>query len=237
MDSRNEDCPGAAASLSRRHLMASALLAGIAGMVTSMPASAQTNATQTAEEPLMQIDPSRSALVLLHFQTDILSIFAEAGIGAYVERMTALAEGARAAGIPVYFVRIGFSADYREISANNQNGQMIRSFGLFTADAVPEGMLAEGDTVLVAHRVSAFKGTDLDLLLRSRGIDTLMMAGVTTTGVVFSTLAEASDLDYRILLVADGCFEPDAAAQDALLRVPFATRAEIVTTGDLLAAL
>ena len=64
-----------------------------------------------------------------------------------------------------------------------------------------------------------------------------MMAGVTTTGVVFSTLAEASDLDYRILLVADGCFEPDAAAQDAMLRVPFATRAEIVTTGDLIAAL
>ena len=185
----------------------------------------------------MQIDPTRSALVLLHYQTDILSIFAQAGIGAYVERMSALAESARAAGIPVYFVRIGFSPDYREISANNQNGQMIRSFGLFTADDVPEGLRAEGDTVLVAHRVSAFRGTDLDLLLRARGIDTLMMAGVTTTGVVFSTLAEASDLDYRILLVADGCFEPDAAAQDAMLRVPFATRAEIVTTGDLIAAL
>ena len=143
----------------------------------------------------------------------------------------------RGAGVPVYLVRIGFSADYREISANNQNGQMIRSFGLFTNDAIPDVLRGSGDTEITAHRVSAFKGTDLDLSLRARGIDTLMMAGITTSGVVVSTLAEASDLDYRILLIADGCFEPDAAAQEALLRVPFATRAEITTTDALLAQL
>jgi nicotinamidase-related amidase len=185
----------------------------------------------------MAIDPQRSALVLLHYQTDILAIFAAAGIDAYVQRMARLADAARAAGLPVYLVRIGFSPDYREISANNQNGQMIRSFGLFTADSIPGVLRGPGDTEIVAHRVSAFRGTDLDLLLRARGIDTLLMAGITTTGVVFSTLAEASDLDYRILLIADGCFEPDAPAHDALLRVPFATRAEITDSDTLLAQL
>ncbi len=215
----------------RRAMIAGALSLGF---FQSLPQSAR---SQPTEESSMPIDPRRSALVLLHYQTDILALFAEAGIDAYVQRMARLAGAARGAGVPVYLVRIGFSADYREISANNQNGQMIRSFGLFTNDAIPDVLRGSGDTEITAHRVSAFKGTDLDLSLRARGIDTLMMAGITTSGVVVSTLAEASDLDYRILLIADGCFEPDAAAQEALLRVPFATRAEITTTDALLAQL
>ena len=185
----------------------------------------------------MQIDSTCSALLLLHYQTDILSVFAEAAIDAYVKRMSDLAQEARAAGVPVYFVKIGFSPDYREVSPNNKNGQMIKSFGLFTSDDVPAILRGEGDTVLTGHRVSAFKGTSLDEQLRARGIDTLLMAGITTTGVVFSTLAEASDLDYRILLIEDGCFEPDAAAQDALMTVPFTTRADVVTAAAVSDAL
>lgn len=185
----------------------------------------------------MTIDPARSALLLLHYQTDILALFAAAGIEAYVARMAQLAASARVAGMPVFFVRIGFSADYREISPNNRNGQMIRGFGLFTADEVPEALRAPGDTILTGHRASAFRGTGLDLLLRSQGVDTLLMAGVTTSGVVLSTLCEASDRDYRILLVEDGCFEPDAAAHRALIDVPFATRAEVTTTAAVVAQL
>ncbi|MCA2012064.1 cysteine hydrolase [Cereibacter sphaeroides] len=222
---------GQATGPTRRAMIGSALLAGL---VSQLP---QIAVSQTSAEMPMSIDPSRSALVLLHYQTDILAIFADAGIDAYVQRMARLAEAARAAGVPVYLVRIGFSPDYREISPNNQNGQMVRSFGLFTGDTIPDALRGPGDTEITAHRVSAFKGTDLDLSLRARGVDTLMMAGITTTGVVFSTLAEASDLDYRILLIADGCFEPDTPAQEALLRVPFATRAEITDTDSLLALL
>ena len=185
----------------------------------------------------MSVTAEKTALVLLHYQQDILTIFASAGIDAYVTRMTVLADQARAAGLPVFFVKIGFSPDYREVSPNNQNGQMVRSFGLFTGDDVPPGLRQPGDVVLTGHRVSGFKGTSLDMELRSRGVDTLIMAGITTTGVVLSTVAEASDLDYRILLVEDGCFEPDTAAHDGLFRTAFATRTEITTSGAVAALL
>jgi len=208
-----------------------AVLAGLAAALPALHIAPRAMAQQE-NVTRMPLDPHRSALVLLHYQGDILSIFATAGIDAYVRRMTALAASARAAGMPVIFVRIGFSPDYPEISPNNQNGQMIRSFGLFTADTVPEGLRAPGDRVLTAHRVSAFHGTPLDPLLRAQGIDTLLMAGITTTGVVVSTLCDASDRDYRILLIEDGCFDPDAEAHAGLLRTSFATRAEILSAAD-----
>lgn len=119
-------------------------LAGMA--VLALAAKTAPATAQTTTEVPMTLDPARTALLLLHYQGDILPIFAQAGIEAQVARMTALAAHARAAGIPVIFVRIGFSPDYREISPQNQNGQMIRSFGLFTADAVPEGLRASEDT-------------------------------------------------------------------------------------------
>lgn len=207
-------------------------LTGLAALaVSAAPIDAQAADTEVP----MALDPARTALLLLHYQDDILSIFAAAGIEAQVARMTALAAAARAAGIPVICVRIGFSPDYREISPLNRNGRMIRGFGLFTADVVPEGLRAPGDTVLTGHRVSAFQGTALEQHLRARGTDTLLMAGITTTGVVVSTLCDASDRDYRILLVEDGCFDPDAEAHAGLLRTAFATRAEILSTNDAIA--
>lgn len=221
----------AGTGLTRRQWLAAGGAALAAGLAAARADTQPTTATETA----MTLDPDKTALLLLHYQGDILSIFAQAGIDAYVGRMTALAGQARAAGLPVIFGRIGFSPDYREIHPANQNGQMIRGFGLFTADEVPVGLRAPGDTVLTGHRVSAFKGTALDQDLRARGIDTLLMAGITTSGVVLSTLSEASDLDYRIVLVEDGCFDPDVEAHAALVRTAFATRARIASATEVAA--
>jgi nicotinamidase-related amidase len=95
---------------------------------------------------------------------------------------------------------------------------------------VPEPLRQPGDLMLTAHRVSAFQGTPLDHHLCALGIDTLSLAGITTTGVVVSTLCDASDRGYRILLVEDGCLDTDAEAHAGLMRISFATRAEILST-------
>lgn len=183
----------------------------------------------------MTLTPAKTALLLLHYQTDILALFEDAGIDAYVRRMDRLAEATRAAGIPVFFVKVGFSADYREIAPRNKNGQMIKSFGLFTEDSISPALLRPEDIVITAHRVSGFQGTGLQAMLADRGIDTLIMAGIATSGVVLSTLSEASDLDFRILLVEDGCFDPDRAVHDALISGPFATRADILAADEAVA--
>jgi nicotinamidase-related amidase len=55
------------------------------------------------------------------------------------------------------------------------------------------------EPVVVKRRVSAFSGSDLDVLLRAAGADTLVLAGIATSGVVLSTLRQAADLDYRLI--------------------------------------
>nr|WP_246158554.1 isochorismatase family protein [Catellatospora sichuanensis] len=64
-------------------------------------------------------------------------------------------------------------------------------------------------TYQTARRVSAFAGSDLDLLLRAQWIEHLMLTGIATSGVVLSTLRQAADLDYRLTVLADGCHDSD----------------------------
>jgi Isochorismatase family len=63
----------------------------------------------------------------------------------------------------------------------------------------PAAAAREGEPIVVKHRISPFVGTDLETLLRANGIDTLVLAGVHTSGVVLSTVRHAGDLDYRLV--------------------------------------
>jgi nicotinamidase-related amidase len=90
---------------------------------------------------------------------------------------------------------------------------------------------------VVKHRVSPFVGTDLETLLRANGIDTLVLAGVHTSGVVLSAVCQAVDLDYRLVVVRDCCADPDAEAHAMLLDIVFAKQAALVTTAEFAGAL
>jgi isochorismate hydrolase len=63
---------------------------------------------------------------------------------------------------------------------------------------------APAEPIVIKRRVSAFAGSDLDLLLRARDIDTLVLTGIAPNGVVLSTLRQAADLDYRLIVLSDG---------------------------------
>jgi nicotinamidase-related amidase len=75
--------------------------------------------------------------------------------------------------------------------------------------------------------------TDLDRQLRDRGIDTLVLAGISTSGVVLSTLIEAADRDYRLYVLSDGTEDPDEQARDVLLGRIFPRRAQVIDTATL----
>lgn len=67
-------------------------------------------------------------------------------------------------------------------------------------------------------RVGAFSTTDLDTQLRSRGIGTIIVVAVRTGGAVLSTVRDAADRDYRILVAADGTADPNPRVHEVLMR-------------------
>jgi nicotinamidase-related amidase len=90
-----------------------------------------------------------------------------------------------------------------------------------------------GDLTVRKTRVGAFSTTDLDRRLRAHGIDTLVLAGISTSGVVLSTVRDAADRDYRLYVLKDGCADRDGEVHDLLMRKVFPRQAWVVSIADL----
>jgi nicotinamidase-related amidase len=104
--------------------------------------------------------------------------------------------------------------------------------------AVHERVAPEnGDIAVRKTRVGAFSTTDLDSQLRERGIDTLILAGISTSGVVLSTVRDASDRDYRVLVLADATADPEPDVHEFLIERIFPRQADVITVAQLEALL
>lgn len=156
-----------------------------------------------------------SALLVMDFQTIILNNFLPQERAGDVVRSTAsLISAARAASVPVIYVSVGFRKGYPEVSQNNTIFSSIKENEIFMADNESTAIYAdvapaENEAVIVKRRVGAFSFTELDMILRAQGIETLILTGVTTSGVVLSTVGQAFDLDYRLVVASDCCADPD----------------------------
>lgn len=179
--------------------------------------------------------PARTALLVMHYQTDILDLFPSVA-PTLLANTRALCDAARASGVSVYFAKIHFAPGYPEVSARNHNGQGIKRLGLFTEDRIsPELGRRETEPIILAHRASVFFGTDLAVRLSAQGIDTLVMVGIASTGVMLSSVAHASDADYRLLTVKDCCYDPDPVVHDHLFATAFASRTNVLSLAEALA--
>jgi nicotinamidase-related amidase len=151
---------------------------------------------------------------------------------------------ARASGVPVMFVRVAFRPGYPEAADSNSTFRAVRASGdpSYT-EAHPATQIhaslspADGEPVIVKRRVSAFSGSDLDVLLRSAGADALVLAGISTSGVVLSTLRQAADLDYRLTVLADACADPDPEVHRVLTEKVFPKQALVTTANEWIAGL
>ena len=95
---------------------------------------------------------------------------------------------------------------------------------------------APDDIVVTKHRISAFTGSDLQMILRAREIDTLVLFGIATSGVVLSTLLEACDTDYRTVVITDCCADTDADLHRVLMERLFPLRGEVATAAEFVRA-
>ena len=184
---------------------------------------------------------SRPVLLLMDFQHGIVESL---GSPSVVEAADRAAKAARAAGIPVMFVRVGFRPGYPEVAASNASFSALTAQGgdAFTQDHPATQVHAsltplDGEPVIVKRRVSAFTGSDLDVLLRGTGADELVLAGIATSGVVLSTLRQAADLDYRLTVLADACADRDEEVHRVLTEKVFPRQAIVTTTDEWIASL
>jgi nicotinamidase-related amidase len=144
--------------------------------------------------------------------------------------------------VPVVYVRVAFRPGAPEISANNKTFAAIaanRAMAIDdTATAMHEAVAPQpGDIVVTKKRVSAFAGSDLDQVLRTLEVRSLVLAGIATSGVVLSTVRQAADLDFQLTVLRDGCLDADPEVHRVLLDKVFPRQAAVVTTAEWIAAL
>jgi nicotinamidase-related amidase len=187
----------------------------------------------------LSLDPRSSALLVMDYQIDVLEKFmAPADPSEVLSVLPKLLAAARSASMLVIYVGVSFRPGYPEISPRNPTFSVIGQSGLLQAGSPgaqthPAVAPIKGEPVVTKHRVSAFGGTDLQTILQSRAVETLVLAGVHTSGVVLSTLRQAFDLDYRILVAGDCCADPDREAHDMLLSRVFPKQATVTSAALL----
>jgi nicotinamidase-related amidase len=181
-----------------------------------------------------------TALLVMDVQQGIVARFgSDEG---YLTRLATAITSARRADIGVIYVTISFRPGYPEVSARNKSFSAIAGTGRFAEGdpgcGIPDVVAPEpGDVQVTKRRVSAFAGSDLDVVLRADGVSHLVLAGIATSGVVLSTLRQAADLDYRLTVLADGCLDADPEVHQVLLGKVFPRQAEVTTIAEWTASL
>ena len=189
------------------------------------------------------MDPAHTAVLSMDCQAGIVSIYTREAKDPFLLRVATVLNHARAAGMTIIHIQVGFRPGLPEISSRNMLLGAIKSSEqhqrLFREPlgAIPDSIAPQaGEIVITKHRISAFAGTDLAMILSANDIDTLVLYGIATSGVVLSTLVEAADADYRLAVIADCCADLDSPLHDCLIQRFFPTRGSVLSSEGFVVA-
>ena len=194
-----------------------------------------TAASTPGSRPLI-LDPARTALLVMDVEQAVIGLVGRSAQATLAH--TAAAERiSRHAGVSVVFVATAFAPGYPEISPNNKIFAGIASTGKLiqgTADTRLDPRIAPvGDEpVIVKTQVGAFSAPPLEQLLHAKNIDTLVLAGFSTSGVVLSTAEAAVDLNYRVIVLSDCVADPDPEVNRVLLDKVLPTEADVIDSAQ-----
>ena len=188
------------------------------------------------------IDRRTTALLIADFYADAMGTLPHAVERGVVQRTVGLQAAARAAGLMVCYCATVFRPGYPEISERNKTFSARKASAqpaVFDPLEVihPDVRPRDGEVVVGKHRVNALFGTGLDVALTGNNIDTIILLGYATSGVVLSTTRYASDRDYRLYIVADCCADSDPEVHDFLIGRILNRQADIVTADEAIAAI
>lgn len=190
----------------------------------------------------LHIEAARSAVLSMDMQAGVVSVYVKDDM--FVPRSARILEHARRAHLSIIHVRVGFRPDVPEANPRNLFLSTIKAspphqrFFQNESGAIHAGVAPDGsEPIVTKSRVSAFAGTDLELLLRAKDINTLILFGIATSGVVLSTVLQGADMDYRLVVVKDCCADLDQDLHTCLVEKVFPRQATVVSADELVDAL
>jgi len=181
--------------------------------------------------------PQRTALLAMDFQNGIMDHVPDAG--ALVERVGGAIADVRAAGGTIGYVRVAFTDDdWAAVPESNKSFSAVAAAKMLHHEEAATQIDAriapeDGDIVVRKIRYGAGSTTDLHQQLSDRGIGTLILSGISTSGVVLSTLIDVADRDYRVYVLTDGVADPDPEVNRILVNDVFPSRAHLIDTAQL----
>jgi nicotinamidase-related amidase len=182
----------------------------------------------------------KTVLLVMDVQRGVVARFADDP--GYLPRLGRAIDSARAAGIPVVYVAVRFRPGHPEVSPRNRTFSALAGTGAYAegdeaTEIHPAVAPKPGDMMVIKRRVSAFSGSDLEVLLRSLGAGTLVLTGIATSGVVLSTHRQAADLDYQLVVLEDACLDADPEVHRVLTGKVFPRHSEVTTVDQWVAGM
>ncbi len=192
--------------------------------------------------PSLSLDLKRTAVLALDLQKGIVGGNAMAKERNTMQKAKSVLDGARGTGLPVIYVVVQFREGYPEISPRNRmfgglrNTQRLLIGG---EDAQIDGSVApvKGDVVVSRPRVNGFFNSDLQTVLASKDINTVVLMGIATNLVVESTARYAADSDYRVIVLKDCCASFSVEAHTFTLTSVLSRFAEVSSSTEFLTSL
>ncbi len=184
----------------------------------------------------MEQNTANTALLVMDMQVGIVAMLPDAA--AIIRRVAKTIATAREYNIPVIYIVVGFRNGAPEISERSSKNFAAAKAHFSTVNmdefmkVHPDLEPVEGELIVVKRRVSAFTGSDLEVILRSFGIQHLVLTGIATSGVVLSTLREAADKDYQLTILSDCCADRDEEVHKVLTTKVFIGQAQVLTASE-----
>jgi len=168
----------------------------------------------------LTLDRSKTAVIIMDFHNR--TVANASNPKQVVEKASQVLNGARRAEIPViYVIHRG-----RGFDPNSQEA------------AIHSGVSPlNGEVVLAKTKTSPFSTTGLDVMLREMGRDTLVLMGVSTSGCVLSTVRWAADINYKIVVISDGCSDRDPEVHAMLMEKIYPRQGTVLTAQQFLQVL
>jgi len=185
----------------------------------------------------MILDPLKTAILTLDLQSGILAM--GEGYQSVIPNAAKIVDFARTKNYPIIHIGLGFSEGHPEVPVFESLFLRAKQNNLFVKNTPSaefhRSIIQPGDMVIYKQRISAFTENHLNLTLRARGIENLVLFGVSTSGIVLATVVRAFDLDFKLTIIEDACFDADEEVHRILFEKVFAKRGTVISTNTFVA--
>jgi nicotinamidase-related amidase len=187
--------------------------------------------------PELQLNPQKTALVLIDLQNAVLGMnTAPYTTVQVVANSKKLAEAFRASGAPVVYVRVDLN-DFMKLPVDQPHNMGDKPIPAIASEIAPSADFQPGDILVTKRHWGAFAGTDLEQQLKARGVDTVVLTGISTNAGVESTARQGTGLGFAFVLVEDACAGQDAEHHRFAFEQTFPRLARVSATDEVITAL